>query len=717
MANIKTIPGTDNDYLVVDENGNMISANEKQKENNSLAKPVFLSLEDGKWKFSDPSTAVEDMDEYFKEQARNKTLPKQWEYFKTPTNKNNPFKGVNEQAARNVAKRYQEILDKYGVTSYKDLAKLVENGTVASLIQEEEINNKSRRQTNDIENTGSAPSETTVRKTESGSEEVVTANPLATKEERKEAADEASKIVKEKEEKQEEPPVIPEMPVRSLNDIMAENGLDIYTTDFNTIEGQAELQSLYENMSKEDRKIVDKEMKNLAPTLQAAWEETKGNNANVFQKAWKKWINGHFSDEAKREEWLMNNPNPISAIWGESGLNAGERLALGIGLFAALASDYLRAPGQEANAVSNYMKPFNDINDKNIERITKMKDSANASEAEMEKKISDYKQDSTLKDIPRSTLSSLITFFENPDNTFSAETMAEYEDDFQKAYEQKFHTRINEENLADYNAWKAQTLKHFISKQGINPSRLENAGKFLDLDIKKADVANQVHKLNFNNQKDYVDLINELSAQKTNLVKEKAELVNYNETQLLDLISKARAAKGGLVTESESESLSESEGKTNGWNVSASVGADLKVLGKGVDGNVSGGGSGTSARSKGENTTLARTKDAALDEILKYETSAEVRRNIDRAKQVLEAAYDERIADIDTVINSLKIQMKKAGYGAYSADEYSSDARLKTFEPKEVSFDDKLKNLYETGFYSAPVIKDIDYFKLRLGLI
>src|SRR5574344_2169000 len=199
----------------------------------------------------------------------------------------------------------------------------------------------------------------------------------------------------------------------------------------------------YNTLNDENKAEAEKQLMKLAtgnPVAEAAVKDAIINaKSSKWDKFWRKagdWVvdkahwlydNRLSSNKQTFNEWINDNPSVLTAVFGNSGLNFGERLGNAVGLAAAMTSDIFKGVYEGANNMANsgptstkaFIEPYKSIAAKNIEQIVKNKEGTTAATAEQAKAAQKLKGLKVLKNFANDDVTNMLAVNANPNGDLS----------------------------------------------------------------------------------------------------------------------------------------------------------------------------------------------------------------------------------------------------------------------------------------------------------
>ena len=478
----------------------------------------------------------------------------------------------------------------------------------------------------------------------------------------------------------------------------------------------------YNILDDEHKAEAEKQLAVLAagsPEAEAAVKDAIINaKSNKWSKFWRdagKWVvdkahwlydNRLSSNKQTFDEWINDNPSVLTAVFGNSGLNFGERLGNAVGLAAAMTSDVFKGVYEGANNMANsgptstkaFIEPYKSIAAKNIEQIVKNKEGTTEATAEQAKDLQKTRALKIAKYLPNDDLNNILALKANPD----ADLSKIYADDtmWHKAY-MKANPKVKEEDIdtkyaADFLNFKQNGWNDLMTTLSVDKGRLENTKALQDIESNKISIANKVHELGVNRFKDWNDIEQGLLKQKQDLIQLRNKAAVADKAQLIELAKSYKDLMTGMSSTSSTAGTSKTgtTTKSSSNTVSGKTGANIEIASFGDAASHTG--SKTNAETNANNNTITVTADANTQAVLNFANDPQLITDLAAAKKQYTDSIDSMIRYIDLALNKAK-SLREAE--AASSSVTSSDARL--------------KNLIDTGHYVA----GSDYYRALLSVI
>jgi hypothetical protein len=395
----------------------------------------------------------------------------------------------------------------------------------------------------------------------------------------------------------------------------------------------------------------------------------------------------------------------LGAVFGNSGLNFGERLGNAIGLAAAMTSDIFKGVYEGANNMTNsgptstkaFIEPYKSIAAKNIEQIVKNKEGMAEATAEQAKNAQKLKGTKVAKYFSNDDVTNMQAVAANPKGDLSKI----YADDtmWKPAYAKAKNVKeedIDTKYAADFLNWKQSAWNDITNSLAVDKERLNNTKALQDIESQNISIANQVHELGVNRFKDWNDIEQGLLKQKQDLIQLRNKAAVADKAQLIELAKSYKDLMTGMSSTSSTAGTSKTgtDTKSSSNTVSGKGGVEVKVFSAGGEAKHTG--SSTNAETNANNNTLTVTSDANTDAVIDFANDPKLIKDLATAKKQYTDSIDSMIRYIDLALNQAK-SLREAE--AASSSVTSSDARL--------------KNLIDTGHYVA----GSDYYRALLSVI
>jgi hypothetical protein len=478
----------------------------------------------------------------------------------------------------------------------------------------------------------------------------------------------------------------------------------------------------YNTLNDENKAEAEKQLMKLAtgnPEAEAAVKDAIINaKSSKWDKFWRdagKWVvdkahwlydNRLSSNKQTFNEWINDNPSVLTAVFGNSGLNFGERLGNAVGLAAAMTSDIFKGVYEGANNMANsgptstkaFIEPYKSIAAKNIEQIVKNKEGTTEATAEQAKAAQKLKGLKVAKYFSNDDVTNMQAVAANPKGDLSKI----YADDtmWKPAYAKAKNVKeedIDTKYAANFLNWKQSAWNDITNALEVGEDRLNNTKALQNIESQNISIANQVHELGVNRFKDWNDIELGLLKQKQDLIQLRNKAAVADKAQLIELAKSYKDLMTGMS--STSSTAGTSTAGTSTKSSSNTVGGNVSVKVKGVGsagGEAKHTGSSTNAETNANNNTLTVTSDANTDAVIDFANDPKLIKDLATAKKQYTDSIDSMIRYIDLALNQAK-SLREAE--AASSSVTSSDARL--------------KNLIDTGHYVA----GSDYYRALLSVI
>src|SRR5574344_622835 len=339
----------------------------------------------------------------------------------------------------------------------------------------------------------------------------------------------------------------------------------------------------YNTLNDENKAEAEKQLMKLAtgnPVAEAAVKDAIINaKSSKWDKFWRdagKWVvdkahwlydNRLSSNKQTFNEWINDNPSVLTAVFGNSGLNFGERLGNAVGLAAAMTSDIFKGVYEGANNMANsgptstkaFIEPYKSIAAKNIEQIVKNKEGTTAATAEQAKAAQKLKGLKVLKNFANDDVTNMLAVNAIPNGDLSKI----YDDDatWHKAY-MNAHPNVKEEDIdtkyaADFLNFKKSAWDEITNSLIVDKNRLDNTEAMQKIDMNKIVIAQQVHNLNFHKFEDWNEAKLQLQNKLTELYELRRQAKNASDkAQLIDLSKKFKDLMTGMSSTSSTTGTS-----------------------------------------------------------------------------------------------------------------------------------------------------------------
>src|SRR5574344_1172680 len=484
----------------------------------------------------------------------------------------------------------------------------------------------------------------------------------------------------------------------------------------------------YNIMDDEHKAEAEKQLMKLAtgnPVAEAAVKDAIINaKSSKWDKFWRdagKWVvdkahwlydNRLSSNKRTFNEWINDNPSVLTAVFGNSGLNFGERLGNAVGLAAAMTSDIFKGVYEGANGMANsgptstkaFIEPYKSIAAKNIEQIVKNKEGTTAATAEQAKAAQKLKGLKVLKNFANDDVTNMLAVNANPNGDFSNI----YDDDemWKKAYVRAY-PNVKEEDIdtkyaADFLNWKQGAWNDITNSLNVDEGKLKNTQTLQDIDKNKIAIAQAVHNLDVSKIKDWNDAKLPLQNKLTELYELRRQAQSASdEAQLIKLAKEYKDLMTGMSSTSSTTGATKTgtSTKSSTNTVGGKGGVDVKMVS--VGGEAKHTGSSTNAETNANNNTLTVTADANTQAVLDFAKNGKLKEDFTKAKDEYLRSINSMIQQLQFALNQLDNKSKEeaADYSPTLINGGTSDARL--------------KNLFDIGHY----IPDANYYRARLSLV
>lgn len=485
----------------------------------------------------------------------------------------------------------------------------------------------------------------------------------------------------------------------------------------------------YNIMDDEHKAEAEKQLMKLAtgnPEAEAAVKDAIINaKSSKWDKFWKKagdWVvdkahwlydNRLSSNKQTFNEWINDNPSVLTAVFGNSGLNFGERLGNAVGLAAAMTSDIFKGVYEGANNMANsgptstkaFIEPYKSIAAKNIEQIVKNKEGTTEATAEQAKAAQKLKGLKVLKNFANEDVTNMSSVAANPDGDLSKI----YDDDtmWKKAYVRAY-PNVKEEDIdtkyaADFLNWKQGAWNDITHSLDVTSERLANTKALRDIDKNKITIAQDVHNMNVSSIKDWNDAKLQIQNKLIDLyeLKRQAQSASDKE-QLIKLAKEYKVLMTGMSSTSSTAvtSTAGTSTKSSSNTVGGKGGANINVFSVGSEASHTG--SSVNAKTNANNNTLTVTKDANTQAVIDFVDNGKLIEDLDKAKEEYLSAINGMIQQLQFALDQVDRKSKEEAADLTTATQINggtSDARL--------------KNLIDTGHYVA----GSDYYSALLSVI
>src|SRR5574344_1865880 len=484
----------------------------------------------------------------------------------------------------------------------------------------------------------------------------------------------------------------------------------------------------YNIMDDEHKAEAEKQLMKLAtgnPVAEAAVKDAIINaKSSKWDKLWRdagKWVvdkahwlydNRLSSNKQTFNEWINDNPSVLTAVFGNSGLNFGERLGNAVGLAAAMTSDIFKGVYEGANNMANsgptstkaFIEPYKSIAAKNIEQIVKNKEGTTEATAEQAKAAQKLKALKVAKYFPNEDVTNMLAVAANPNGDLSKI----YDDDemWKKAYVRAY-PNVKEEDIdtkyaADFLNWKQGAWNDITNSLNVDEGKLKNTQTLQDIDKNKIAIAQAVHNLDVSKIKDWNDAKLPLQNKLTELYELRRQAQSASdEAQLIKLAKDFKDLMTGMSSTSSTAGTSTAgtSTKSSSNTVGGHAGFDAKLASAG--GEASHTGSSVNAETNANNNTLTVTADANTQAVLDFAKNGKLKEGFTKAKDEYLSSINSMIQQLQFALNQLDNKSKEeaADYSPTLINGGTSDARL--------------KNLIDTGHYVA----GSDYYRALLSVI
>src|SRR5574344_278790 len=484
----------------------------------------------------------------------------------------------------------------------------------------------------------------------------------------------------------------------------------------------------YNIMDDEHKAEAEKQLMKLAtgnPVAEAAVKDAIINaKSSKWDKFWRdagKWVvdkahwlydNRLSSNKQTFNEWINDNPSVLTAVFGNSGLNFGERLGNAVGLAAAMTSDIFKGVYEGANGMANsgptstkaFIEPYKSIAAKNIEQIVKNKEGTTAATAEQAKAAQKLKGLKVLKNFANDDVTNMLAVNANPNGDLSKI----YDDDemWKKAYVRAY-PNVKEEDIdtkyaANFLNWKQGAWNDITNSLNVDEGKLKNTQTLQDIDKNKIAIAQAVHNLDVSKINDWNEAKLPIQSKLTELyeLRRQAESAS-DEAQLIKLAKEYKDLVTGMSSRSSTAGTSTAgtSTKSSSNTVGGNAGFNMKVASAG--GEASHTGSSVNAETNANNNTLTVTADANTQAVLDFAKNGKLKEDFTKAKDEYLSSINSMIQQLQFALNQLDNKSKEeaADNSPTLINGGTSDARL--------------KNLIDTGHYVA----GSDYYRALLSVI
>src|SRR5574344_1385165 len=476
----------------------------------------------------------------------------------------------------------------------------------------------------------------------------------------------------------------------------------------------------YNIMDDEHKAEAEKQLMKLAtgnPVAEAAVKDAIINaKSSKWDKFWRdagKWVvdkahwlydNRLSSNKQTFNEWINDNPSVLTAVFGNSGLNFGERLGNAVGLAAAMTSDIFKGVYEGANNMANsgptstkaFIEPYKSIAVKNIEQIVKNKEGTAKATSEQAEAAQKFKALKVAKYFPNEDVTNMLAVAANPNGDLSKI----YDDDatWHKAY-MNAHPNVKEEDIdtkyaADFLNFKKSAWDEITNSLIVDKNRLDNTEAMQKIDMNKIAIAQAVHNLDVSKIKDWNDAKLPLQNKLTELYELRRQAQSASdEAQLIKLAKDFKDLMTGMSSTSSTAGTSTAgtSTKSSTNTVGGHAGFDAKLASAG--GEASHTGSSVNAETNADNNTITLTADTNTQDVLDFA-------NNDKLKGEFTAAKNEYLNSIESMIQQIQFMIKQIETMSKADNSISM-------------LDERLKNIFSIGSY----IPDANYYRNRLNLV
>jgi hypothetical protein len=484
----------------------------------------------------------------------------------------------------------------------------------------------------------------------------------------------------------------------------------------------------YNTLDDEHKAEAEKQLMKLVtgnPETEAAVKDAIINaKSSKWDKFWKKagdWVvdkahwlydNRLSSNKQTFNEWINDNPSMLTAVFGNSGLNFGERLGNAVGLAAAMTSDVFKGVYEGANGMANsgptstkaFIEPYKSIAAKNIEQIVKNKEGMTEATAEQAKAAQRFKALKVANNFATYDLNNMLAVNANPNGDLSKI----YDDDtmWKKAYV-KAYPNVKEEDIdtkyaANFLNWKQSAWNDIIHSLNVDEARLKNTQTLQDIDKNKIAIAQAAHNLDVSKIKDWNEAKLPIQNKLTELYELRRQAQSASdEAQLINLAKEYKGLMTGMSSTSSTTGTSTAgtSTKSSSNTVGGKGGVDMKLAS--VGGEASHTGSSVNAETNANNNTITITADTNTQAVMNFANDVKLKEEFTKAKEEYLSSINSMIQQLQFALNQLDIKSKEeaADYSPTLINGGTSDARL--------------KNLIDTGHYVA----GSDYYRALLSVI
>ena len=476
----------------------------------------------------------------------------------------------------------------------------------------------------------------------------------------------------------------------------------------------------YNLLDDEHKAEAEKQLNKLAtgnPEAEAAIKDAiinaKSSKWNKFWRDAGKWMvdkahwlydNRLTSNKQTFDEWINDNPSVLGAVFGNSGLNFGERLGNAVGLAAAMTSDVFKGVYEGANGMANsgptatkeFITPYKSIAVKNIEQIVKNKEGTAKATSEQAEAAQKFKALKVAKYFPNEDVTNMLAVAANPNGDLSRI----YDDDatWHKAY-MNAHPNVKEEDIdtkyaADFLNFKKIAWDEITNSLIVDKNRLDNTEAMQKIDMNKIVIAQQVHNLNFHKFEDWNEAKLQLQNKLTELYELRRQAKNASDkAQLIDLSKKFKDLITGMSSTSSTTGTSKTGTTTKSSSNTVGGNARFNVKLAAAGSEASHTGSNVNAETNADNNTITLTADTNTQDVLDFA-------NNDKLKGEFTAAKNEYLNSIESMIQQIQFMIKQIETMSKADNSISMS-------------DERLKNIFSIGSY----IPDANYYRNRLNLV
>ena len=496
----------------------------------------------------------------------------------------------------------------------------------------------------------------------------------------------------------------------------------------------------YNILNDENKAEAEKQLTKLAsgnPVAEAVVKDAIINaKSSKWDKFWKKagdWVvdkahwlydNRLSSNKQTFNEWINDNPSVLTAVFGNSGLNFGERLGNAVGLAAAMTSDIFKGVYEGANNMANsgptstkeFIEPYKSIAAKNIEQIVKNKEAMTEATAEQAKAAQSLRGLKAAKYFTDNDLINMLTVNANPNGDLSKI----YNDDemWKKAYVRAY-PNVKEEDIdtkyaANFLNWKQSTWNDITSRLAVAQDKINNIKAFLDIDKNRITIAQAAHNLDVSKINDWIEAKRPIQDELTELYELRRQAQSASdEAGLIKLQQAFKDLVTGMSSKSSTSGSSTAGTDTKSSSNTGGGNAAFNVKFASAGGEASSTESSGNAETNANSNTITITEDAGMHTVFNFVKDGKLIEEFTKAKEDYLSAINSTIQQLQFALIQLDNKSKEEAADSSSTKSKEEAADSSATLKNGGTSDARLKNLIDTGHYVA----GSDYYRALLSVI